>query len=320
MTTNQDMLNRAQINRAQGCLLGQVAGDSLGSLVEFQTPEQIYKTYPNGVRLLADGGTFNTIAGQPTDDSEMAILLARSLIRERGFKQSAVRNAYVYWLDSKPFDCGLTIMQGLTGAPNSDSQANGAMMRISPLGIYGANFNQEQVELWAKEDARLTHPHEICVQANALFTGAISLAVRTGIGASDLYAHIVKRAKELHVNTKLMDIIIEAEQYCPADYVHQEGWVFIAFQNALYQLNKGRTFEDALINTVKRGGDTDTNAAICGALLGAVYGVDAVPQQWKTSVLNCRPKHGDPRVKRPRPESMWPVDIMELAERLLRMK
>ena len=68
------------LSRAQGCLLGQLAGDALGSLVEFQTPEQIRRAYPDGVRELADGGTWNTIAGQPTDDSEMALMLARMLV------------------------------------------------------------------------------------------------------------------------------------------------------------------------------------------------------------------------------------------------
>ncbi len=53
--------------RAQGCLLGQLAGDSLGSLVEFLSPEDIQREYPAGVRNLADGGIWNTIAGQPTD-------------------------------------------------------------------------------------------------------------------------------------------------------------------------------------------------------------------------------------------------------------
>jgi hypothetical protein len=62
------------LERAQGCLLGQLAGDALGSLVEFQTPEQIRREYPDGVQKLADGETWNTIAGQPTDDSEMALL------------------------------------------------------------------------------------------------------------------------------------------------------------------------------------------------------------------------------------------------------
>ena len=70
-------------SRTPGCLLGQLAGDVLGSLVEFPSPEEIRRSYPEGVRELADGGTWNTIAGQPTDDSEMALLLAR-ILTERG--------------------------------------------------------------------------------------------------------------------------------------------------------------------------------------------------------------------------------------------
>ena len=57
------MVSDLIINRAQGCLLGQLIGDALGSLVEFQSPEEIRRSYPEGVRELADGGTWNTIAG-----------------------------------------------------------------------------------------------------------------------------------------------------------------------------------------------------------------------------------------------------------------
>lgn len=66
-------LDPATLSRAQGCLLGQLAGDSLGSLVEFQSPQEIRRKFPHGVRELADGGTGGTLAGQPTDDSEMAV-------------------------------------------------------------------------------------------------------------------------------------------------------------------------------------------------------------------------------------------------------
>ena len=69
------------LSRAQGCLLGQLTGDALGSLVEFQSPHVIRCNYPEGVREMVDGGTWNTIAGQPTDDSEMALLLARMLVK-----------------------------------------------------------------------------------------------------------------------------------------------------------------------------------------------------------------------------------------------
>lgn len=75
-------------SRAQGCLLGQVAGDALGSLVEFRSPEEIRRSYPKDVRELADGGIWKTIARQPTVDSGMALLLAR-MQAERGAHDSS---------------------------------------------------------------------------------------------------------------------------------------------------------------------------------------------------------------------------------------
>ena len=125
-------------DRAHGCLLGQLAGDSLGSLVEFKGPGEIRRLYPEGVRDLEDRGTWNILAGQPTDDSEMALALARTLVARGSYDADAAEAVYRDWLDSGPFDCGETIRRGLQGNPNPHSQANGALMRISPLGIFGA--------------------------------------------------------------------------------------------------------------------------------------------------------------------------------------
>ena len=66
-----------------------------------------------------------------------------------------------------------------------------------------------------------------------------------------------------------------------------------------------------------QGGDTDTNAAIAGALLGAVYGYSAIPLQWRDRLLTCRPLGGLPNVYQPRPKPFWPVDALEIAEVLL---
>ena len=104
------------LDRAIGCLLGQVAGDSLGSLVEFRPAEDIARQYPNGVRDLADGGAWNTIAGQPTDDSELALDLARTLIAQRSWSSEAVAAAYADWYASRPFDIGGTTRQALSAA------------------------------------------------------------------------------------------------------------------------------------------------------------------------------------------------------------
>jgi len=305
------------LSRAQGCLLGQLAGDALGSLVEFRTPLDIRREYPNGVRELADGGTWNTIAGQPTDDSEMSLLLARLLADQGKYDPDEARKAYVFWLDSGPFDCGMTVSSGLRGRPNPESQANGAMMRVSPLGVFGANHDLKKVAEWAYQDAALTHPHPVCQQANALFTMAIAHAIRTGYGARDLFHQIVSWAEDMNVDRSLLDAVRGAATAPPADYIHQQGWVLTAFRNALWQLLHAPNLEVGVVDTVMCGGDTDTNAAICGALLGAVHGRDAIPGQWVESLIKCRPVAGRSNVRHPRPECFWPVDALDLVERLI---
>src|SRR5258705_13909848 len=77
----------------------------------------------------------------------------------------------------------------------------------------------------------------------------------------------------------------------------------------------GTSFEDALTETVGKGGDTDTNAAICGALLGAAQGRAAIPVRWCMAVLACRP-FGE-SARQPRPARYWPDDVPLLAEALL---
>lgn len=310
-------IDSAILSRAQGCLLGQLAGDALGGLVEFQSPEAIRRKYPHGVRELANGGTWNTIAGQPTDDSEMALMLARMLVKLKRYNAEDARKAYVVWLDSAPFDCGNTVSSGLRGNVNPESQANGAMMRISPLGIFGANYKMKQVAEWARQDAALTHPHPVCLQANALYAMAIAHAISTGSGTQDLYRQIGAWAKAMKVEEAVMESINNASSAPPSDYLRQQGWVLIAFQNALWQLLHAPSLEEGVVDTVMRGGDTDTNAAIAGALLGAVYGRDAIPAQWVEKLLSCRPEAGKPYVLHPRPKCFWPVDALDLAEQLV---
>lgn len=306
------------LSRAAGCLLGQLAGDSLGSLVEFESPEEIRRQYPAGVRVLSDGGTWDTLAGQPTDDSELALMLARVLVKERRYDPDSVRRAYEYWLDSHPFDCGQTTRAGLRGRPNPASQANGALMRISPLGIYCWHCDRAIAAEYARQDAALTHPHPICLQANALYGMAIAEAVARAHSPQSLYEHIRDWATEMNIERPLIDAIGDAAHSAPADYMSQQGWVVIAFQNALWQLLHAPSLEAGVVDTVGRGGDTDTNAAIAGALLGAVYGRDALPQQWVEKILACRPKAGEAHVRHPRPECFWPVDAIDLASRLVR--
>lgn len=304
-------------SRAQATLLALLCGDALGSLVEFQSPGTILTRYPDGPRRLAAGGVWDTIAGQPTDDGEMALALARSLAAQGTYDAAHARRAYVDWYDSMPFDCGATISRGLCGSPNPDSQANGALMRVAPLGIFGARHPRAQVAEWARRDAELTHPHPVCGQANALFAMAIAHAIATGCAPRALYEAIVGWAAELDVEDALGDAIaMAATASPPVCHGDRKGWVLIALRNALWQMLHAPTLEAGVVDTVRLGGDTDTNAAICGALLGAVYGHGAIPAQWMQALAACRPEAGRPGVRRPRPERYWPVGAQRLALQL----
>ena len=74
-----------------------------GSLVECRAPDDIWREYPKGVRELADGGTRNTIAGRPTDDSEMAMSLAHVLADQGRSDPEEARKAYIFWLGRDRF-------------------------------------------------------------------------------------------------------------------------------------------------------------------------------------------------------------------------
>jgi ADP-ribosylglycohydrolase len=146
---------------------------------------------------------------------------------------------------------------------------------------------------------------------------AIAQLISKRKSAQETYEDIKVWATELKVENTLMRAILDAADLVPADYVHQQGWVLIAFQNALWQMLNAPSLEEGVVDTVMRGGDTDTNAAIAGALLGAAFGRSAIPNQWTEKILSCRPEAGQPRVHRPRPECFWPVDALELAQNLV---
>ncbi len=304
---------------AQGALLGLLAGDALGSQVEFLNPATIWQRHPGGLNELLPGGTWNLLAGQPTDDGEMALALARSLVATGGFDRDRVAAAYVAWGASKPFDMGGTTRAGLDalqgrGRANAGSQANGALMRVAPIGIACAT-DPAKAAAWAREDASLTHPHPICQAASAAFAAAIA----AGVGGADnraMWSAAYAHAGEDAAGAEIRLCLSEARDALPPSFTVKQGWVLIAFGNAFHRLWVGQRFEQALVETVMAGGDTDTNAAICGALLGAAQGRDAIPLRWRQQVLGCRAvaMRG---VQHPRPMDYWADDALELAEGLI---
>jgi ADP-ribosylglycohydrolase len=283
--------------------------------MEMAPADAVREAYPDGPRHLVDGGLWGILAGQPTDDGEMALALARAIVEAGRYDPVTVGAAYRAWLESSPFSVGRTTLVALRGRADPASQANGSLMRASPLGILAHRMTTAAAAALARTDSALTHPSPVCGDAGAAFVVAVAHAIEHGDGPEAAYEAALDWAKQSDAVKGVADALAAAARAAPRCDGGQQGWVLIALQNAFYELRHARGVEDGVVATVRRGGDTDTNAAIAGALLGAVHGRESVPAQWRSMVLSCHPIGS--AALRPRPMAYWPVDVFELAERLL---
>ncbi len=274
-------------DRLRGCLMGLMCGDALGAPLEFHTAAELEERHPGGITGMAGGwgDSADRLPGDTTDDSEMAIALLHSLLHCKDYNAAHAFECYRDWLDSAPVDAGVTVTDALSGECSPESQANGALMRIAPLAIYAALNPDCDWEGAAEEDACLTHVHPKCVHANIIFVESLLLALR-GEPATLIYTAALSRAALLREDALLARLKAAAKEE-PA-YSPCAGWVEIAFQSAYYWLLHVREVEAvpaAMLAVVNQLGDPDTNAAIVGALLGARFGEQAFPADWRRAVL-----------------------------------
>lgn len=304
------------LRRAQGALLGLFTGDALGVQVEFQRASAIADAYPEGMREMRDDAPLNpfgTIAGQITDDGEMALALTHRLIKDARFDARSVRSAYIEWHRSGPFDCGMTIGSALRGTLVPDSQSNGSLMRVTPLALAGWGLEPGALAEMARADAGITHSDPVPADAGAAFSIALAHLVRTGESGEAACNAALEWARTAGAEPAVIEDLERTSEGWTEPFTRNAGWVRIAFRNAFHHLLCTPSFEEALVETIGRGGDTDTNAAIAGALLGARDGRDAIPLRWRRAILSARPQQG----RTARPQAWWAVEAPALAEGLL---
>lgn len=307
------------LERASGTLWGQATGDALGTTVEFATAAAIAARRPDEwPRELIGQGPFQVAAGQVTDDTELALCLARSLARLGRYDADDVAAGYARWRASEPFDCGMATDQafgrGLGLGPglaermrqraSRKTQANGSLMRSSPLGIFGATLPREALAQLAAGDSLLSHPDPVCQAACAIYVTTVADAIATGLAGAELYARALRFAAGSALIAPVRDTLEAAAEALPISDGESQGWVRLALQHAFFHLAHGTDFEAALVQTISLGGDTDTNAAIVGALLGASLGEAAIPLRWREAVRDCLPL---------RPVEYRCTDLAELA-------
>lgn len=276
------------LQRSAGMVWGLLVGDALGSTYEFGNGSAV----PDQLSMVG-GGPFKLKPGQVTDDGEMAITLLRSMAANGGhYNRGRVMAAYVDWAASSPVDMGMTTANALVPPHNlnQDSEANGALMRVAPIALLTVTHDIGHALGMAVADCTITHPNQVCINANLHFVWMLFQTIFNDWGNDEVltFRHL-KRQQLVSPSGFPKDVVNSWLEKPPADFTQQQGWVMIALGNAIYQLANATSYEQGITDTIKRGGDTDTNAAIAGALLGAKFGINGIPFEWVNAVRTCNP-------------------------------
>ena len=329
--------------RARGMLLGVMLGDAIGAPFEFGnkpatcdgTITKIHK------RTNEYAWTTKHELGQVTDDTEMACALMHVLVA--GYTVEGALVAYHKFANSGTYCIGRNTRALLKDFKSNvlakykynaeqrfpddearhSAQSNGHLMRSAPVALIDDASVRHSV---AVADTMLTNPSQVCVQIVLIYTDLLAALIRT---TSHTNIEECTREAISTLGMPLEPIVKQAiedarnpnfERNVRSNSgVKNAGWSAHAFSVSLWALAFANSFEGGMVRIIQLGGDTDTNAAIGGALLGARFGEERLRAEELTSknisiVLGCDPKTTHGKVGNikttPRPPEYHPQTLL----------
>ncbi|MFL5243063.1 MAG: ADP-ribosylglycohydrolase family protein [Gemmataceae bacterium] len=276
----------ALVERFKGCLLGLAVGDALGGLFEGQTSDHIMSRFRT-VQSLLDHPPPETL--YYTDDTQMMIGVAETLVFRGQIEEETLCRAFVSnYVPSRGYGAGarrvLEAMEegrdyrrvAATHFPGG-SFGNGAAMRVAPVGLL---FHNEPDKAWqqAHLSALPTHTHPLGIEGAQLLAIAVSLCLQSSVDKPGFLQALMDRCQSDAFRAKIKQ----------AGYVNRVDQ-FPLLGNGIQALESVITavtcflvsrdsFEATVGQSIMLGGDTDTIAAMAGALAGAYLGVQSIPR------------------------------------------
>jgi ADP-ribosyl-[dinitrogen reductase] hydrolase len=266
-----------------GTLIGLAIGDALGAPLEGLPPSRRYVT---GMEA---GGVYPRERGHHTDDTLQAVAVARSLVQCRAYSPEDLMMRLVKAYCERPEYFGPTssavfelVMQGvpiytaatLVHERNGGSRSNGSVMRGAPLGILYEGEELREVSLCC---SRLTHRDPVAGECSVFLNQMVALLNRGRDREQALFG-----ALSLCKEEEVLSALAGYESRPPVPDLD----ALECTHAALASFMRARSFEDAVLTAVNLGGDADTVGACAGALAGAYWGIDSVPDQWKQTLEN----------------------------------
>ena len=245
-----------------GMFVGVFLGDMLGAPYEFQDEMDVDDI------VVKTGGAHKVSLGEYTDDGALTLALAESYIARGCFDAHDASARFKQWKNTGKygtrgyvFDIGRTTAAAIDRMPSvvyaadggDMDSGNGSMMRIAAC--IAANHNNPMRAL----------------------ADAIAASVMTH-GNSDILAYTTAYIDEMFHGASPQYKSLKAH---PNKYANARGTVMYAYNAARHALHHGGKDGGLVLRyAVSYGHDTDTNAAIAGAWVGAKYGIDCFPQEY----------------------------------------
>ncbi|MFC5803693.1 ADP-ribosylglycohydrolase family protein [Streptomyces formicae] len=285
-------------DRAVGAVLGSAVGDALGAPFEFGLAGVYTARFPDGVGEMCGGGGWDP--GEATDDTQMAVLVGESLLERGGFDPADMFDRFRRWAEGDPKDIGLQTEQVLgSGEPwdlaaalhfqvNGRAAGNGSLMRAATSAVYFSDAGRAVTMAAARRIAALTHGDRAAWDGTAVLHELIRVALAGG----DPLDAVPEALAEVHEDHRERWSVVLASGWHPDDATEFNGAVWPCLGSALWALRTTSSFEESLGVAIDLGGDTDTFAAVTGALAGAVYGAATIPVRWTAPLHVPLPGHG----------------------------
>ncbi|GAA2775375.1 ADP-ribosylglycohydrolase family protein [Streptomyces rameus] len=276
------------LDRAAGALVGSAVGDALGAPFEFG-PEGAYSARfprPGHGGEMCGGGGWDP--GEATDDTQMAILVGESLLERGGLDPADVFRRFQRWAAADPKDIGLQTEAVLGSGDPWDTAAdlhfrtggraagNGALMRATPSAVYFARAGREATMEAGRRLSALTHGDPAAWEG----TAALHELIRVALAGGDPLTAVPDTLAALRPEHRDRYATVLDPGWHPDLATEFNGAVWPCLGSAVWAVRTTPGYEDAVRAAVDLGGDTDTVAAVTGALAGAVYGLGAVPERW----------------------------------------
>lgn len=277
---------------ALGVIVGAAVGDALGAPFEFQ-PGGTYKdTFPErvltGQAEMIGGGGFGWKPAEFTDDTQMGLVLAESLIDRGGYDPDHLWSMWQAWAEDAA-DVGITTSHALS-FPNwrevrhhdpERTAANGALMRVFPLALALLGRSEADARAIVRHQAALTHHHPDAGWG-AWFAVAM---MRAAIMGGDAFVALDTELAAAPADVRARFALVLANDWTPFEGVTpSNGSIWGCLAQAVWAVRSHSTFEGAVTAAVDLGDDADTVACVTGAIAGAIHGIQGIPSRWATRI------------------------------------